>query len=298
MSGGRKFSSEVILSAEERLDEIERKYSVIQERIQAYDHVLSEFEVLKKDFKSLRDYVKSLENLKAKESENIFAKTLKLTNQVDELSKAHANTNNIVSQFGNNHLLQINKANQDINQYKIDLKNLYEESKEQIKRFDVLSKAVSLLNSSLKNNANKIEDFSQSIEGLSKNHVSLKKEISQVSAANIAFSHQSEYLINKIPDFKDWAAQVLVKSDTNLNNVKLALDQKISQGIENVRAELKEDPLTVESVKKEFKKDLESLTLDAKNAYLKAGNAAQQIQLLEKKLENVNLILKKNELSK
>ncbi len=298
MSGGRKFTSDTLLSAEERLEEMERKYSVIQERIQAYDRVLSEFEVLKKDVKSLRDYGKYLENLTAKESENIFARTLKLTNQIDELSKAHANTNNIVAQFGNNHLLQINKAHQDINQYKIDLKNLYEQSKEHIKRTDVLSTSVSLFNSDLKNTKNTLEDFSKSIKEISKNHGQLKKELSQVSASNIEFSQQSEYLINKIPDFKDWAAQVLIKSDANLNNVKLSLDQKISQGIENVRAELKEDPLTVESVKKEFKKDLESLALDAKNAYLKAGNAAQKIELLEKKLENVNLILKKNELSK
>lgn len=298
MSGGKRFSADQVLSAEERLDEMERKYSVIQERIQAYDQIINEFEILKKESKELKSHCNQLENLTAKESGNLLSKIVELSNYLDQLKKSNENNYSIIQQFGTNHILQINKINEDINNYTLGLRDLSKDANENNKRIDVLSKSVSLLNSSLKTTSNKVEDFSESLANIAKKHDSLKKEISTVSASNIAFSQQSEHLIHKIPDFKDWASQVLVKTDASLQDVRLELKNKISTGIENVRTELKEDPLTVDFIKKEFKNSLESLALDSKNAYLKSNNSSQQIQLLEKKIENINLTLKKYELSK
>ena len=59
MSDAKKFGPKSIASAEERLTEIERKYSVIQERIQAYDAVLSEFQALKAELKGNRKTVET-----------------------------------------------------------------------------------------------------------------------------------------------------------------------------------------------------------------------------------------------
>ena len=72
------------------------------------------------------------------------------------------------------------------------------------------------------------------------------------------------------------------------------MDKKVA----NLAKDFDSNPLSAESVKAALFKEIEALALDGKNAYLKSNNCATQLALLEKKLENLNLLIKKHELTK
>lgn len=56
-------------------------------------------------------------------------------------------------------------------------------------------------------------------------------------------------------------------------------------------------PEMLENFKKDISHDLEMVKLNGSGAVLKAGNSEKQIQLMEKRIENIQLLLKKYELS-
>lgn len=298
MSGGRKFTSDTLISAEERLDEIERKYAVIQERIQSYDCVLQEFEVLKKQSNQLQAHCDYLDRLTAKESENLFAKIKQNAGKIDEVLKANEKNAETITEFANNHHVQLGKLDEKINDQQLGLFSLSKYREEHSKRIDKIHDSLSSLKSGLGTFQAAMQDFSASIEKLNADHSILKKEFSEIQAKFNENMQKFALSMQKMPDFKDWAAQVLIRSDESLDNTRSELINKIESAIQSVRKELREDPLTVNFIKKEFKNALESLSLDSKNAYLKSHNCAQQVQILEKKIETINLTLKKYELSK
>ena len=55
---------------------------------------------------------------------------------------------------------------------------------------------------------------------------------------------------------------------------------------------------SLNALKTELLSKMEGITLDANNALLKASNSSQQIMILEKKMENLALNVKKNELAR
>jgi predicted nucleic acid-binding Zn-ribbon protein len=298
MSGGRKFGSSVEQSAEERLDEIERKYGVIQQRIQAYDQVLHDFESLKKEHQDLRMYCKHLEGITEKESQNLLGMISKNSNSIVDIKNIQDSdrkfSNDTYEKLLSSHRKNVEKSDD------LDARflRLFELLNEHIKNQENINSVTSSKVYNFNKYKDLIEKNSKRIDDVLDAHSDLVNEIKKIRTCCSDYSQKSESLIKKIPEFSDWAATIYWKTEKDLENASNSLNKKIETGISNVRAELKEDPLTVESVKKEFKKTLESLELDSKNAYLKSSNAAQQIQILEKKIENVNLILKKNELSK
>lgn len=73
---------------------------------------------------------------------------------------------------------------------------------------------------------------------------------------------------------------------------------KISKEIESCKLQVKLTPDSIGDLKKELTDSLETGALDASNAVLKAENAEHQFRILDRKLENINQLLKKLELTK
>lgn len=82
-----------------------------------------------------------------------------------------------------------------------------------------------------------------------------------------------------------------------MDHVKNVLSQADSK-IREVVKMIDDSPNTAEAVKKELSHMLDSVSLDGKNALLTAKNTAQQALLLEKKIENLYLLLKQYDLNK
>src|SRR5258708_32220896 len=85
MSDGKKFAAKSLESAEERLSEIERKYSVIQERIQSYDQVLIEFVDVKKMLKQIKQNSSELTSSVETNTKQSSDAILKIASQVGSL---------------------------------------------------------------------------------------------------------------------------------------------------------------------------------------------------------------------
>jgi len=72
--------------------------------------------------------------------------------------------------------------------------------------------------------------------------------------------------------------------------------QKTQKIIEETKAEMIGSPSSLEGAKKELLEKFESVALDASNALLRAKNSDQKISLMDRKIENIQLLLKKHEL--
>jgi len=78
-----------------------------------------------------------------------------------------------------------------------------------------------------------------------------------------------------------------------------SLEQTIKEWSETKILEMlpKDNTSYFENLKSEVLKKLEVIGIDCMNAVLKAGNISNQIPMLEKRIENISLILKKYELN-
>jgi hypothetical protein len=299
MSDGKKFvKSDVNFTPEQRIDELERKYNVIQERIQKYNQVLVEFANINSDLNAHKKRIDSLEI----ELESWISHSKQVMNEIIATLGQQSKNNGLVV----NTLEEQKNAHQKLSHYvqecfgtlsrsgellKIQVHNV---EIEHIKTRDFatgLEKSLLELNKFASNQSERVDD-------LSVNHVTLKTQ-TELSIVNC--KSKIEQLLSsfrEMPEFNEWATKIYIKVCNEINDKQKAFYFELDKRSQQLKEQLASDPYTAESVKTILKSEMDKLAMDGKNAYLKAANAAQQIQLLEKKVENINLILKKYELNK
>lgn len=298
MSEAKKFAFKSPLSAEERLDEIERKYGVIQERIQAYDEVLAQFSAIQKDLKqskqntaSLHDFLDSFSKEMKSAHSSFLAQIQPLKSIQDSHSKslqAHDTTISSMLEHASNMRNESKSAIEQLNSKVGGWAN--EQAKicsflEEIKR--KISEIVSQQSAYIGNLEKLYADYFKFKDNTESSQTSLNKEIRKAKQA-----------IDEAPDLVEWANKVYTRIQSDLTYRDRQATSYVDKKVDEVAQNFAADPLSAESIKAALFNEIQSVALDSKNAYLKSNNCAQQIQLLEKKLENLNLIIKKYELNK
>lgn len=299
MSDGKKFSkTDSNLTPEQRLEEVERKFNVIQERIQAYDQVLSEFKKINSDLNLIKESLDINKKNYHILNELLSERTEILNSQMITLHKNNESFNfhvNEQSKFNENISTRLGeecgKFYRDIELLKMHVSNVDVEHSKTRDVTDTLEKSLSDLKkwfSSIK----------EEILNLTQQHLILK---SDTKTSHIELKSQIERLIysfQEMPQFNEWATKIYIKVCNEINEKQKAFYFELDKRSQQLKEQLASDPYTADSVKKILKDEMDALAMDGKNAYLKATNATQQIQLLEKKVENINLILKKYELNR
>jgi vacuolar-type H+-ATPase subunit I/STV1 len=124
----------------------------------------------------------------------------------------------------------------------------------------------------------------------------LSSQVSEISSAKSAQGSEISKLAIRI---ESYIADLETRISKLHHSVSITCDtlaKKVDEIIGKAKEELSSAP-SIEAIKSEVMKKLETVSIDSANASLKASNSAQQIYLLEKKLENLALLLKKHELS-
>jgi len=106
--------------------------------------------------------------------------------------------------------------------------------------------------------------------------------------------------------FKTIITDTIMKSkdlETSFNRMveivsTYATKDDIASSVKTLRNDLEGTPSSLEATKAEIIKKFEIASLDASNSVLKANNCVKQIELIERKIENLALLVKKYELSK
>jgi hypothetical protein len=283
---------------EEHIKEIRRKYSVILERIQAYDKVLDDFAKITSE---LENHKQSLTDLKVSTNDSFNKQNLDIRSlraKISELcqfdSKAHdsleahkASYRQCVDGLTEGQI----HGQRELDSLKLQHKNSI--SEQDRVRDLTISHSVAL-SQLIESNA----QHAKKIDALSKEHASLK-EIINASISEVKSNiDKISSSVQEMPQFNEWATKIYIKVCNEINEKTKSFYTQLDQRSQQLREQLASDPYTAESVKTILKKEMDDLSLDGKNAFIKSTNNTQQIQLLEKKIENINLILKKYELNK
>lgn len=300
MSGGDKFNKKIEISDSERLQELERKIPIFLERMQAYDQVLTDFKELKIKFNEQSNLLNSLCSdfsqhvLEFQEYKKYSMISHSNSLEGVKVSQSLSETISVV----NSRVKSCNKNIQDTqNQLDDHKKTISQKIDEKPSHYDLSNKA----------------DV-ESIELLKKCIIEWKKDIYKRLESSKLNDEQLD-LIGKLP-------QEIKRLDHNhdcsfefINTVKEELDEKdkqysislqnhyrnITQDFTNQLDKFKDDILSIpnptNTIKEELSHRLDVACLDASNANLKSSNSVQQITILEKKLENVLLLIKKHELN-
>jgi chromosome segregation ATPase len=298
MSDGKKFAPKVLASAEERLTEIERKYSVIQERIQAYDAVLSEFASLKAELKGNKNKIEAIAASSVSLFEELRAKTDTHVAQFQILhakgesnAKALEDHKGYVSKFVASNNKIFSDFSKIVSEIKASVDPLPLESKK-------LSDSVQSQKISIETLASSHDSCKKSIEKLLTDHIKFK-DATEASQAGLAEQHAKlAKTVSSLPSLQDWSNSLYGKIQDNLLYREKQATAYVDAKVNKLAKDFDANPLSAEGVKAALFNEIQALALDGKNAYLKSNNCATQIALLEKKLENLNLLIKKHELNK
>lgn len=125
----------------------------------------------------------------------------------------------------------------------------------------------------------------------------VSNELSAVLDASVSMSGYKKDQESFRVDMDDLKSQISVIRNSRTTDLE-AHKAKVSQDIQALKDSFSSLPDPTESLRTEFTKKLEGVSLDAKNAALRTQNSDQKIVLVEKKIENINLLLKKYELDK
>lgn len=298
MSDGKKFGAKSLASAEQRLEDVEKNFDVIRERIQAYDAVLSEFQALKAELKSNRKAVESfissagsvLDELRSK-IDTYSAQFQILHSKVDSNAKSLDDHKSYVAKFVSNTNKIVSDFNEVVSQIKNKMESLYEESKKIHDSIELQRSAISTLSSSQ-------DSYKKSIDNLLTDHIKFKDATEASQAAAAKDQAKLAKAIASLPSLQEWANNLYGRVQQDAAYREKQATAYVDKKITELSKDFDSNPLSAQSIRNDLFNEIQALALDGKNAYLKSNNCATQLALLEKKLENLNLLIKKYELNR
>lgn len=291
-----KFSAKEI-PLEEKVNECFRKFNVIIEKIQSYDQVLEKFkEVISKieeisgiqleNEKKLSYFESSLKTLQSVISQNFLISTTQFQENNVEIRKVKCSLEDLSSTIQDD----ISHFKEGLYDCKSKIRNIIESSVQK-SSIDQLQKEQKSLKSMSDKVIDRLIDMSDSLKDYNLNFEEYKKlnsiETFQEQIDNIEFSLKdtSNNISNKI------------KNCVTLDTLSKFYSSKVEPELISIKDQLINQP-SLESLQKNMMEKIEKISLDASNSVLKANNCSKQIEIVERKIENISLLVKKIELSK
>ncbi len=303
MSGGKSFAlvDKGEKTPEDRLNILEQMIPVLIQKIQAYDKIIDDFKVLKKSQIDISEICN-------KNTQSIEIASSFMKNYNDQCQSMYKITNSTISSQN----AKFEDFSKDLIRFKSDQNDLVVLINKIDDKYSILLQKLTdscVTRSEFEEQNNFVESKLKSIQSSFSNiHNELERLDNQVVLnlnKNTEFSVESK-------STKDFIEQVQekIRNLHSLNNTLKqdfynslivytnSINEDVSKRFSNFKIELKESPDSSNSIKSEIISKLDSVALDGSNALLKASNSAQQISILEKKIENIYLLLKKFEINK
>ncbi len=289
------------LSPEERFNEMEKKYSAIIERIQSYDKVLDQFEVilktldllssenvaLRKGLKDAYDLIVSVNNshLSAKQeiSKNLQVIDQRMTESEKDISYAY-----------NEHIKSKAELSSKIEERHLTaLSALQEYAKN-----ESLTSALQPLHNAVDYFHGEIASLYKLSEKGTKKHQDLDEKLQQVSDAHQITSRALTTTQIGLDGHKKDTNYMVASLRKQIENEVADVKDQVVTYMDNTKVEMIGSPGSMESVQRSISSRMDSIALDGSNAVLRSSNNEQMIKILEKKLANLAILLKKNEFAK
>lgn len=303
MSDCRKFgqAEQADKAPEDRLAELERVWPLMQAKIQTYDQVLNDFQLLKSEVAGMKSLLADLKGDCQQLNQNLSyhfngcdKKFADISTQMSSLDpKIDAISASVEMQARQTHD-QINETKANINNIKQNFQEVFssvsKKTELEILR-DYVEKNHAAFFAALDNAKTLSIDANFNIASINDRIDNIKYNIAETVKKVTANSDQITAMLNAFEAFKQYSSSQLVSESAKSRK---EFDEKMTI----LKNEVTGSPSSLESLKSELVKKMEGIALDGSNAILKANNSAAQISILEKKIENIYLLLKKLELSK
>lgn len=299
MSNEKNYGLEFIdHTPDEIISEFQRKYSVIVERIQVYNSLLHGHEDLKKTVSEMMAKLEKLPESIAQKSNEIheiqssFRKELLvLQSKIFEMNTMMSNHLDTVEgkfETANFNILSICEALNSLRSDHEKSKTAHAALESRISEAD--GKHASISSRMIEQDskiAKKAEEYGQ----CQSNILSLSKRIDQV---HLEFNERFNSLLNLEEKFDELERNIHSK----VLKLQFTFQDEICRLIPNLEEKNKSQLDSLETHKSECKKMINDNFMDISNSKIKFENINKQLALIEKKIENVNLLLKKYELDK
>lgn len=299
VSDGKSFANKKDLTDAQRFEELERKYTVVQERIQVYDRIVEENRVLTKRLNELAD-----------KPREIHERVSSLTNVTTGRLQSHETM--IAAQIS---------ANSDLRKAQQGFQISLEHSREtQIANAKFSERSLNELENRLIaycNGKMDVKDFKDFKEEYYRDYALNLEDINKVRAAVVDCKSCLTDLNQVIKDAKT----VINEQGKGITGIKLwlnGLEEKLSSAMSDKmqdftskqsdaydglrkevaanKQELLGTPSSNASIERRIMNRLEMATLDGNNAVAMSKNHEEKIKILEKKLEALNAQLTKYEI--
>lgn len=300
MNLGRSYKIEEP-TQDQRLTEVERKFDVILEKIQKYDEVLDKFKIIQSELYNLASKQKTQEE---KFSLSSSALNEHLSGISSQLKQSDFQQRNLGSNFS--------ELSRKVDSHKEESNKRHDEAIDCIKEL----RQEFLINLSKSASADYVEKLSSEIgkkfdklahdfadiklsgavwdQKISNHYAKLSEIENRLNTQNAEVIHKK--FQNELELHKKTTKDDILSAMSISNNRMLELKDSLQTQLVAMKQEILGTPSVLESVRKEIMNKLEIASLDGNNAMMKTGNVAKKVDLLEKKIENVNLILQKNDI--
>lgn len=296
MSCGRSFApvDAAERSPEERLALLEQRLPVLIERIQKYDEMMDYASAMKN---SLSDINRTALDNSQKHSEfaAFFDQFRKESDyRHSSLSKDLQSSSSFVSSID----AKVSEIKLSLDKFDEMLFSELEKNSQAIeKRFDVVASIEDLLKHKQESSlANSQLDSSLSI--LSKRHDRFDVELSAIRNKNLEHAESIASIEERVCSVESQLSKLY--DDVSMRNLSLRdfvsssikqLSADFDKKLASLRSELADSPRSTDAVRTELLAKLDIVALDGSNAVLKASNGSSKISLMEKKIENLYLLV-------
>lgn len=300
MSDGKFFGITPDLSDEERISVLERKISVALDKFQIYDRIIMEFQIIRSEMDSMilsHSEMKNFLNQHSEKSKSDMSRLEEtLNSSSDSLRKDHSD----IKKRQDSLVLSLNNYTSSFHSI-VDNVGDQVKSKADKSLVDELGTKISTIKNDhlfLENKMGLIESLKDSLRSQDNTIRELNEKISSMDASlsdgdrNLSHLYEDHSLLSS--DINKFKESVKGYVENLVSTRSASLEKKI----DDLKTAIQPLQQQKTSLSTEVSQRLDLASLDASNAILKASNSAQQISILEKKIESILLNLKKIELSK
>jgi len=282
------------------IKEIQEKIYQLGQRIANFEDIATNYQESKSNLQSLRSYVdvllQRIDDFDMQNKKNFCEVDQKIRS--NELSDGFIRGG--IAKLDDKHdslKMSLDSHEDLLNEYEARLLELEKErSFNEGFRSDISSKMSYALN--------KLESIKYSFD-------SYEDSITKLNAQSLACCGSLNSICRDLTEFRE-IDKCFKESYDNLAKEFQSLNSSVSQYMNREFSRIQNEvdgkftvnnqimnayPAALEALRDEIKHELELTSLNGQTAVLKSGNGEKQIQLLEKKVENINLLLKKYELS-
>ena len=282
---------------DEKLAEMARKYGVIQERIQVYDKFVQQLKDINdqiafckdnlqlhgENFLSHRDQIGAVKFSVEKaqkdndvKHEQMSQKVYSIEGLLDRMTKEHVATLGVISRSIDSLNEKLNKVSSII----IDKDQMEGIMAHMLGQIERVENGKQPLISDIQKLQLEMYKLGDAVKMMQLFPEKIEKRVADLQKAIQDFNTITE----KRYDFLNDGISSTLKLHTK------AVDERLDMWKEAILG----TPTSNQKVKEEIEKKLEMTQLDGSNAVIKVNNLENQVKLLEKKLENLTLLLKKN----